>query len=101
MVEVKHIDLPENMQRAMAMQAEAERERRSKIIRAEGEYQASAKLTEAAKVLENHPVSIQLRFLQTLVEIAGDKSNTIVLPIPLDLIKGFMEKDGFIAKDKK
>ncbi len=98
MVEVKHIDLPENMQRAMAKQAEAERERRSKVIRAEGEYQASAKLTEAAQVLESHPVSIQLRFLQTLVEIAGDKSNTIVLPIPLDLLKGFLEKDGFLNK---
>lgn len=92
MVEVKHIDLPENMQRAMAKQAEAERERRSKVIRAEGEFQASTKLTEAAQVLENHPVSIQLRFLQTLVEIASDKSNTIVLPVPLELLKGFMEK---------
>lgn len=100
MVEVKHIDLPENMQRAMAKQAEAERERRSKVIRAEGEFQASAKLTEAAKVLENHPVSIQLRFLQTLVEIAGDKSNTIVMPIPLDLLKGFLEKNGWFDKKK-
>ncbi|MCC5815639.1 MAG: slipin family protein [Leptospira sp.] len=100
MVEVKHIDLPENMQRAMAKQAEAERERRSKVIRAEGEFQASAKLTEAAQVLEKHPVSIQLRFLQTLVEIAGDKSNTIVMPIPLDLLKGFLEKNGWFA-DKK
>ncbi|MCB1191726.1 MAG: slipin family protein [Leptospiraceae bacterium] len=92
LVEVKHIDLPDNMQRAMAKQAEAERERRSKVIRAEGEFQASAKLTEAAQVLEKHPVSIQLRFLQTLVEIAGDKSSTIVLPIPLELLKGFMSK---------
>jgi regulator of protease activity HflC (stomatin/prohibitin superfamily) len=100
MVEVKHIDLPENMQRAMAKQAEAERERRSKVIRAEGEFQASAKLTEAAQVLEKHPVSIQLRFLQTLVEIAGDKSNTIVMPIPLDLLRGFLEKNGWFA-DKK
>jgi regulator of protease activity HflC (stomatin/prohibitin superfamily) len=99
-VEVKHIDLPENMQRAMAKQAEAERERRSKVIRAEGEFQASAKLTEAATVLENHPVSIQLRFLQTLVEIAGDKSNTIVMPIPLDLLKGFLE-NGFGSKKKE
>lgn len=101
MVEVKHIDLPENMQRAMAKQAEAERERRSKVIRAEGEFQASAKLTEAAQVLEQHPVSIQLRFLQTLVEIAGDKSNTIVMPVPLDLLKGFLENTGWFNKDKK
>lgn len=100
MVEVKHIDLPENMQRAMAKQAEAERERRSKVIRAEGEFQASAKLTEAAQVLENHPVSIQLRFLQTLVEIAGDKSNTIVMPIPLDLLKGFLEKNNWFTNKK-
>ncbi|WCL48564.1 slipin family protein [Leptospira sp. GIMC2001] len=92
MVEVKHIDLPENMQRAMAKQAEAERERRAKVIKAEGEHQASAKLSEAAQVLESHPISVQLRFLQTLVEIAGDKTSTIVLPIPLDLLSPFMDK---------
>ncbi len=92
LVEVKDIDLPDNMQRAMAKQAEAERERRAKVIKAEGEFQASAKLTEAAQVLEKHPVSIQLRFLQTLVEIAGDKSSTIVLPLPLELLRGFMDK---------
>lgn len=100
MVEVKHIDLPENMQRAMAKQAEAERERRAKVIKAEGEFQASQKLTDAAKILENHPVSIQLRFLQTLVEIAGDKTNTIVMPIPLDLIRGFLEKGDFLGSKK-
>ncbi len=91
-VEVKHIDLPQEMQRAMAKQAEAERERRAKVIRAEGEFQASAKLSEAAAVIEEHPVAIQLRWLQTLVEIAADKNSTILFPIPLELLKPFMDK---------
>ncbi|MBI3394363.1 MAG: slipin family protein [Spirochaetia bacterium] len=90
-VEVKHIDLPQEMQRAMAKQAEAERERRAKVIRAEGEFQASAKLSEAAGVIEEHPVAIQLRWLQTLVEIAADKNSTILFPIPLELLKPFMD----------
>jgi regulator of protease activity HflC (stomatin/prohibitin superfamily) len=94
LVEVKHIDLPGEMQRAMARQAEAERERRAKIIAAEGEFQASAKLSEAAAVIEEHPVAIQLRFLQTLVEIGADKNSTIVLPIPIELFKPFIEKMG-------
>lgn len=92
LVELKHIDLPQEMQRAMAKQAEAERERRAKIISAEGEYQASEKLAEAAKVIEKHPVAIQLRFLQTLVEVAADKNSTIVFPIPIELLNNFVEK---------
>jgi regulator of protease activity HflC (stomatin/prohibitin superfamily) len=85
-VEVKHIDLPQEMQRAMAKQAEAERERRAKVIAAEGEFQASGRLTEAAAIMSKEPVSVQLRFLQTLSEIASEHTSTVVLPIPVDLI---------------
>lgn len=91
MVEVKHIDLPPDMQRAMAKQAEAERERRGKIIAAEGEYQASAKLSEAAAVMASQPAALQLRFLQTLVEISAEKNSTIIFPIPVDVISPFIE----------
>ncbi|MDH3258129.1 MAG: slipin family protein [Deltaproteobacteria bacterium] len=91
MVEVKHIDLPQEMQRAMAKQAEAERERRSKVIAAEGEFQASQKLFQAAEKLSMNPVAIQLRFLQTVAEVASDKNMTIFLPIPIELLKPFME----------
>jgi len=91
-VEVKDVELPQSMQRAMARQAEAERERRAKIIHAEGEFQASKQLAEAANVLSQNPVSIQLRYLQTLNDIASEKNSTIVFPIPIDLIKGFLEK---------
>ncbi len=94
MVEVKHIDLPSEMQRAMAKQAEAERERRAKVIAAEGEFQASAKLGEAAEVIGRHPVAIQLRFLQTLVEVAADKNSTTVFPIPIEILRPFMENMG-------
>jgi len=90
-VEVKHIDLPVEMQRAMARQAEAERERRAKIIHATGEYQASEKLQQAAKVIENHPVALQLRFLQTLTEVAAENNSTTVFPVPIDLFKPFIE----------
>jgi len=93
-VEVKHVDLPEAMQRAIARQAEAERERRSKIIHAEGELQASAKLQAAAKVLAAEPTSIQLRYLQTLSEIATEKNSTIIFPLPIDLIQYFIESRG-------
>ena len=86
LVEVKHVDLPAEMQRAIARQAEAERERRAKIIHAEGEMQASEKLVEAARILNQQPQSLQLRYLQTLTEIAGEKSSTIVFPLPLDSI---------------
>lgn len=92
-VEIKHIDLPPEMQRAMAKQAEAERERRAKIIHAEGEFQASAKLSEAAKVISKDPTALQLRYLQTLAEIATEKNSTILFPIPIDLFKHFFKND--------
>ena len=91
-VEVKNIDLPQEMQRAIAKQAEAERERRAKVIHAEGELQASEKLAMAAKVLSAEPASIQLRFLQALTEISTEKNSTIIFPVPIDLISMFMEK---------
>ncbi len=91
-VEVKQIDLPPEMQRAMARQAEAERERRAKVVHAEGELQASQKLGEAASVIAQNPIALQLRFLQTLTEVAADKNSTILFPVPIDLIKPFMEK---------
>ncbi len=91
-VEVKNIDLPIEMQRAIAKQAEAERERRAKIIHAEGELQASEKLAEAARVLAEQPSSMQLRYLQTLTEIAAEKNSTTIFPVPIDLIKLLVEK---------
>ena len=96
MVEMKHVDLPENMQRAIAKQAEAERERRAKVIHAEGEYQAADKLTKAADIISTNPQALQLRFLGTLSEIAIEKNSTIIFPLPLDLLKAFMYK-----KEKK
>ncbi len=92
LVEMKHVDLPENMQRAIAKQAEAERERRAKVIHAEGEYQAADKLTKAADVISTNPQALQLRFLGTLAEIATEQNSTIIFPIPLDLLKAFMYK---------
>jgi regulator of protease activity HflC (stomatin/prohibitin superfamily) len=89
-VEIKHIDLPDQMKRAMAKQAEAERERRAKIIHASGEFEASAKLAQAAEVMSN-PISLQLRYLQTLTEVAAEKNSTLIFPLPIDLIKPFME----------
>jgi regulator of protease activity HflC (stomatin/prohibitin superfamily) len=95
LVEVKHIDLPQEMQRAMAKQAEAERERRAKVIHAEGEFQASEKLAAAAEIIAKQPSSMHLRFLQSLVQVAAENNTTIVLPIPVDLIASFMnEKRG-------
>jgi regulator of protease activity HflC (stomatin/prohibitin superfamily) len=91
-VEVKHVDLPIEMKRAMAKQAEAERERRAKVIHADGEFQASQKLSDAAKVLSENPVSIQLRFLQTLTEIATEKNSTTIFPVPIDLLTPFLKK---------
>ena len=91
-VEVKHIDLPKEMQRAMAKQAEAERERRAKIIAAEAELQASTKLSEAAEVIARHPIALQLRYLQTLAEMSTEKSSTIAFPIPIDIISHFLQK---------
>ena len=88
-VEIKHVDLPQEMQRAMARQAEAERDRRAKVISAEGEFQAASKMVEAAKLMEIHPISVQLRYLQTLTEIATENNSTTVFPIPLDMIDAF------------
>jgi regulator of protease activity HflC (stomatin/prohibitin superfamily) len=90
-VEIKHVDLPQEMQRAMARQAEAERERRSKIISAEGEFQASTRLAEAADIMSRHPISLQLRFLQTLAEVATENNSTLVFPVPIDLVKPLID----------
>ena len=89
-VEVKQVDIPETMQRAIAKQAEAERERRAKVIHAEGEYEASTKLAEAATVLQKQPAAIQLRYLQTLTEVGAEKNNTIVFPLPVDFIREWL-----------
>ena len=97
-VEIKDVELPQSIQRAFAGQAEAERERRAKIISAEGEFQASEKLSKAAEVLSKFPVSVQLRFLQTLKEIATEQNSTIVFPVPIDLVETFMDRMG---KEKK
>ena len=94
-VEVKDVEIPAGMQRAMARQAEAERERRAKVINAEGEYQASERLKDAANVIEAHPVALQLRYLQTLLELGSSQATTIVFPAPIDLIKPFLDRgDG-------
>jgi len=89
-VEVKHVDLPIEMQRAMAKQAEAERERRAKVIHAEGEFQASKKLREAADIIAAEPTALQLRFLQTLTEVASEKNSTTIFPVPIDLLTPFI-----------
>ncbi|MEK6562623.1 MAG: slipin family protein [Candidatus Binatota bacterium] len=91
-VAIKQIDLPQEMQRAMAKQAEAERERRAKVIHADGEFQASQKLADAAEVMGKHPMALQLRFLQSLVEIASEKNSTIIFPVPIDLLAPFIKK---------
>ena len=91
-VEVKDVEIPSGMQRAMARQAEAERERRAKVINAEGEFQASERLKDAALVIEEHPIALQLRYLQTLLELGASQSTTIVFPAPLDLLKPFLER---------
>jgi regulator of protease activity HflC (stomatin/prohibitin superfamily) len=90
MVEVKHVDLPEHMKRAMAKQAESERERRAKVIHAEGEFQAAAKLRDAAELLADHPIAMQMRYLQTLVEIGTENNTTTVFPFPLEFLKVFL-----------
>jgi regulator of protease activity HflC (stomatin/prohibitin superfamily) len=92
LVEVKHVDLPPEMQRAMARQAEAERERRAKIIHAEGEFQASTKLAEASAIISKEPIALQLRFLQTLSEIASENNSTTIFPVPIDLLSAFIQK---------
>src|SRR6201994_1117905 len=91
-VEVKDVEIPQGMQRAMARQAKAERERRAKVINAEGEYQASERLKDAALVIEEHPIALQLRYLQTLLEIGATNSSTIIFPAPIDLIQAFVDR---------
>ena len=92
LVELKHIDLPESMQRAMARQAEAERERRGKVIAAEGEFQAAQRIADAARIIETHPTAIQLRYLQTLVEVATGNNSVTIFPVPIDLLAPFLQK---------
>jgi regulator of protease activity HflC (stomatin/prohibitin superfamily) len=91
-VEIKHVDLPQEMQRAMAKQAEAERERRAKVINAEGEFQAAEKMVSAAALMEEHPMALQLRYLQTLSEVAAENNSTTLFPIPIDILSPFMKK---------
>ncbi len=93
-VEVKNVDLPQEMLRAIAKQAEAERERRAKVIHAEGEFQAAQKLADAAEIIGRHPAALQLRFLQTLTEVASEKNSTIIFPIPIDIIAPFLRGRG-------
>jgi len=99
-VEVKHVDLPVEMKRAMAKQAEAERERRAKVIHADGEFQASKRLKDAADIIATEPIALQLRFLQTLTEIASEKNSTTIFPVPIDLLKPFLEKSTKKETDK-
>src|SRR6266540_2246523 len=99
-VEVKDVEIPAGMQRAMARQAEAERERRAKIINAEGEFQASERLKDASLVIEEHPIALQLRYLQTLLEIGGTNSSTIIFPAPVDLIRPFLERSDREKTDR-
>jgi hypothetical protein len=100
-VEVKHIDLPQDMQRAMARQAEAERERRAMVINAEGEHQASTRLAEAARIISDHPIALQLRYLQTLREVATQSKSTTLFPIPIDLFKPFLQLEENLEKVKE
>jgi len=100
-VEVKHVDLPPDMQRAMARQAEAERERRAKIIAAEGEFQAADKLSQAAAMIGRHPVAIQLRFLQTLIEVGAEHNSTTIFPVPIDLFQPFIEAASKQREDER
>lgn len=93
LVEVKHVDLPEHMKRAMAKQAESERERRAKVIHAEGEFQAATQLRDAAMMIEDHPMALQMRFLQTLVEIGSENNTTIVFPLPIELVSAFLSEN--------
>ncbi len=100
-VEVKHIDLPQDMQRAMARQAEAERERRAKVINAEGEHQAATRLAEAAAIIAEHPMALQLRYLQTLREVSAENNSTTLFPIPIDLFKPFVKLQEMFEKSEK
>ena len=100
-VEVKHIDLPQDMQRAMARQAEAERERRAKVINAEGEHQAANRLAEAAAIISEHPMALQLRYLQTLREVSAENNSTTLFPIPIDLFKPFLKLQEMVERSEK
>ncbi len=100
-VELKHIDLPQEMQRSMAKQAEAERERRAKIINADGEFQAATKLAEAAEIISEHPMALQLRYLQTMREISAEQNTTTIFPFPIDLFKPFLDAMGKTKKEEK
>lgn len=99
-VELKHIDLPQEMQRSMAKQAEAERERRAKVINAEGEFQAATKLAEASEIIRGHPMALQLRYLQTMREIASEQNTTTILPFPMDLFRPFLDRIDSKIPDK-
>ena len=100
-VEIKHIDLPEDMRRVMARQAEAERERRAMVINAEGEHQAANRLAEAAQIISEHPMALQLRYLQTLREVSAESNSTTLFPIPIDLFKPFLQLQENVEKAKK
>jgi regulator of protease activity HflC (stomatin/prohibitin superfamily) len=100
-VEIKEVELAEEMKRSMAAQAEAERERRAKIIHADGEFQASARLAEAGNIIAKEPVTLQLRYLQTLTEIASERNSTLIFPLPIDLISMFMKKEGTAIESSK
>ena len=100
-VEVKHIDLPQDMQRAMARQAEAERERRAKVINAEGEHQAANRLAQAAEIISEHPMALQLRYLQTLREVSAENNSTTLFPIPIDLFRPFLKLAEMVEKSEK
>ncbi len=100
-VELKHIDLPQDMQRSMAKQAEAERERRAKVINADGEFQAATKLAEAAEIIREHPMAMQLRYLQTMREISAEQNTTTIFPFPLDLVKPFLDAMDKTKKEEK
>ena len=100
-VELKHIDLPQDMQRSMAKQAEAERERRAKVINADGEFQAATKLAEAAEIIREHPMALQLRYLQTMREISAEQNTTTIFPFPLDLVKPFLDAVRKTKKEEK
>jgi len=100
-VELKHIDLPQEMQRSMAKQAEAERERRAKIINADGEFQAATKLAEASEIMREHPMALQLRYLQTMREISAEQNTTTIFPFPIDIFKPFLDAMGNTKKEEK
>ena len=93
-VEVKHVDRPETMIRAMARQAESERERRAKVIHAEGEFQASTRLRDAAAIIEEHPMAMQMRFLQTVTDVSNERSSFVILPVPIELFNSFLSKQA-------